>query len=560
MKSLGSIRRSFAPWNDPSAKPYISFENVTKVFGDFTAVDDLSLDIYEKEFFALLGGSGSGKSTLLRMLAGFDEPTKGRILLDGQDLRGIPPYRRPLNMMFQSYALFPHMTVEANVAFGLKQEGMPKADIGARVKEMLKLVKLEQFSKRKPHQLSGGQRQRVALARSVAKRPKVLLLDEPLGALDKKLREETQFELMDLQQSLGLTFVIVTHDQEEAMTMADRIAILDKGQIMQVATPAEIYEAPTSRFVANFVGNVNMFEGTVAAREANTARITRRQRSGDHRRERRRRGCRQRRRLRRPPGEDQGLVAPAGRHGQRHGGRNLRSRLSRRHDYLSRTASGRSGGEGQRAEQLAPHRRPADLERPRLDILPAGCRRRADAVGAADEQRRRRHSRLRSIRRRRALSAFTRRAGGDGTARHHRPLSLAALLLPRSFIIVFKISLSTTAIAMPPYTPVFSLEEGLSGLWSQLGELNIDNYLWLTDDPLYFNAYVSSVWIAGVSTLLALLVGYPIAYGMARAPASLRPTLLMLVILPFWTSFLIRVYAWIGILKPEDCSTSFSWG
>ncbi|MBX3584170.1 MAG: ABC transporter ATP-binding protein [Rhizobiaceae bacterium] len=274
MKSLGSIRRSFAPWNDPSARPYISFENVTKVFGDFTAVDKLSLDIYEREFFALLGGSGSGKSTLLRMLAGFDEPTSGRILLDGQDLRGIPPYKRPLNMMFQSYALFPHMTVEANIGFGLKQEGMPKADIDARVTEMLKLVKLEQFGKRKPHQLSGGQRQRVALARAVAKRPKVLLLDEPLGALDKKLREETQFELMDLQQSLGLTFIIVTHDQEEAMTMADRIAILDKGHLMQVATPAEIYEAPASRFVANFVGNVNMFEGTVAAREEASVRIT----------------------------------------------------------------------------------------------------------------------------------------------------------------------------------------------------------------------------------------------------------------------------------------------
>ena len=177
MKSLGSIRRDFAPWKDPSAKPYIAFENVTKVFGDFTAVDDLSLTIFEKEFFALLGGSGSGKSTLLRMLAGFDEPTKGRILLDGQDLAGIPPYRRPVNMMFQSYALFPHMTVEANIAFGLKQEGMPKADIAARVAEMLKLVKLEQFAKRKPHQLSGGQRQRVSLAHAVAKRPKVLLLD-----------------------------------------------------------------------------------------------------------------------------------------------------------------------------------------------------------------------------------------------------------------------------------------------------------------------------------------------------------------------------------------------
>jgi putrescine transport system ATP-binding protein len=274
MKSLGSIRRDFAPWSDPQAKPYIRFENVTKRFGDFTAVNNLSLSIFEREFFALLGASGCGKSTLLRMLAGFEEPTSGKILLDGQDLRGIPPYRRPVNMMFQSYALFPHMSVEKNIAFGLKQEGMPKADIDRRVAEMLKLVKLERFAIRKPHQLSGGQRQRVALARSVAKRPKVLLLDEPLGALDKKLREETQFELMDLQQELGLTFVVVTHDQEEAMTMADRIAIMDKGEVMQVATPAEIYEAPNSRFVAGFVGNVNLFEGSVAERTENTARIT----------------------------------------------------------------------------------------------------------------------------------------------------------------------------------------------------------------------------------------------------------------------------------------------
>ena len=273
MKSLGSIRRDFAPWADPGAKPYISFENVTKKFGDFTAVNNLSLAVYEREFFALLGASGCGKSTLLRMLAGFDEPTSGRILLDGQDLRGIPPYRRPVNMMFQSYALFPHMTVEGNIAFGLKQDNMPKAEIEARVREMLRLVKLEQFAKRKPHQLSGGQRQRVALARSVAKRPKVLLLDEPLGALDKKLREETQFELMDLQQSLGLTFIVVTHDQEEAMTMADRIAILDRGEVMQVATPAEIYEAPGSRFVAGFVGTVNMFEGSIAGRTAGGAEI-----------------------------------------------------------------------------------------------------------------------------------------------------------------------------------------------------------------------------------------------------------------------------------------------
>ena len=261
MKSLGSIRRSFAPWTDPSAKPYISFRNVTKKFGTFVAVDDLSLDIYHREFFALLGASGCGKSTLLRMLAGFEQPTSGEIILDGVNLAGMPPYRRPVNMMFQSYALFPHMTVEKNIAFGLKQDGLPKNDIAERVAQMLKLVKLEKFAGRKPHQLSGGQRQRVALARSLAKRPKVLLLDEPLGALDKKLREETQFELMDLQQDLGLTFVVVTHDQEEAMTMADRIAVMAAGKVSQVATPAEIYEAPNSRFVADFIGDVNIFDG-----------------------------------------------------------------------------------------------------------------------------------------------------------------------------------------------------------------------------------------------------------------------------------------------------------
>ncbi|MEO1700979.1 MAG: ABC transporter ATP-binding protein [Pseudomonadota bacterium] len=265
MKSLGSIRKSFAPWDDPAAKPYISFENVTKRFGDFTAVNDLTLLVYEREFFSLLGPSGCGKTTLLRMLAGFEEPTSGQILLDGQDLAGVAPHKRPVNMMFQSYALFPHMNVRDNIAFGLRRDKMPEKGVAERVGEMLKLTKLEEFAHRKPHQLSGGQRQRVALARSVAKRPKLLLLDEPLGALDKKLREETQFELMDLQQELGLTFMIVTHDQEEAMTMSDRIAVMDKGIIEQVGTPAEIYEAPNSRYVADFIGSVNMFEGNVGS-------------------------------------------------------------------------------------------------------------------------------------------------------------------------------------------------------------------------------------------------------------------------------------------------------
>nr|WP_245259017.1 ABC transporter ATP-binding protein [Salinarimonas rosea] len=231
------------------------------------AVDDVSLDVYENEFFCLLGPSGCGKSTLMRMLAGFEEPSGGRILLGGEDLAGVPPYERPVNMMFQSYALFPHMSVEKNVAFGLKQEGLPKDVIAVRVAEMLKLVQMQRFAARKPHQLSGGQRQRVALARALAKRPKVLLLDEPLAALDKKLREETQFELMDIQIELGTTFLMVTHDQEEAMTMADRIAVMDSGRLVQVATPGEIYEQPRNRFVADFVGDVNILEGAVAARE-----------------------------------------------------------------------------------------------------------------------------------------------------------------------------------------------------------------------------------------------------------------------------------------------------
>ncbi len=255
------LKGDFAPWTDPANSPLVRFERVTKCFGKFAAVDRLTLDIYQGEFFALLGPSGCGKTTLLRILAGFEMASHGRVLLGGEDLAGVPPYRRPVNMMFQSYALFPHLTVEGNIAFGLKQDGLRKSAIADRVAEMLTLVKLEAFARKRPDQLSGGQRQRVALARSLAKRPKVLLLDEPLAALDKKLRAETQFELMELQASLGTTFVIVTHDQEEAMTVADRIAVMEHGHIVQVATPAEIYEQPNSRYVADFVGDVNLIEG-----------------------------------------------------------------------------------------------------------------------------------------------------------------------------------------------------------------------------------------------------------------------------------------------------------
>ncbi len=264
-KTLGPVRRKFAPWDEPGKTPFIEFKNIVKKFGDFTAVDGVSLNIYEREFFALLGPSGCGKTTLLRMLAGFELPTSGQVMLAGQDLMDTPPYQRPVNMMFQSYALFPHMTVEQNIAFGPKQDGTPPGEIEARVQEMLKLVQLEQFAKRKPHQLSGGQRQRVALARALAKRPKLLLLDEPLGALDKKLREETQYELMDLQQTLGLTFMVVTHDQEEAMTVADRIAVMDKGKLVQVSTPTELYEQPNNKYVADFIGDINLIEGHIAA-------------------------------------------------------------------------------------------------------------------------------------------------------------------------------------------------------------------------------------------------------------------------------------------------------
>jgi len=251
----------------------VKIDRVTKKFDETVAVDDVSLEIKKGEIFALLGGSGSGKSTLLRMLAGFERPTEGRIFLDGVDITDMPPYERPINMMFQSYALFPHMSVADNIAFGLKQDRMSKDEIEARVAEMLKLVHMTQYAKRKPHQLSGGQRQRVALARSLAKRPKLLLLDEPMGALDKKLRSQMQLELVEIIERVGVTCVMVTHDQEEAMTMAQRIAIMHLGWIAQIGSPIDIYETPVSRLVCEFIGNVNLFDGEVVDDAEGYARI-----------------------------------------------------------------------------------------------------------------------------------------------------------------------------------------------------------------------------------------------------------------------------------------------
>ncbi|MBI1732741.1 MAG: ABC transporter ATP-binding protein [Gammaproteobacteria bacterium] len=268
--SSDAARRLPRPWDNPAQVPFIQIKGLSKRFDDVTAVNDVSLDIFRGELFAILGGSGSGKTTLLRMLAGFEQPAAGSIVIDGVDMTPVPPYERPVNMMFQSYALFPHMTVEQNVAYGLRKEGLPRADIARRVAEMLALVKLGSLGGRKPDQLSGGEQQRVALARALVKRPKVLLLDEPLAALDRKLREHTQFELMNIQDQLGITFLVVTHDQEEAMTLATRIAVMNAGRFVQVGTPAEIYEFPCNRFVADFFGTVNLFSGRVAGNSGDT--------------------------------------------------------------------------------------------------------------------------------------------------------------------------------------------------------------------------------------------------------------------------------------------------
>ena len=360
------------PWKDPGAQPYVRVEKLTKRFGDFVAVDDVTLNIYRNEIFCLLGGSGSGKTTLLRMMAGFERPSEGRIWIDGADVTATPPYERPVNMMFQSYALFPHMSVQKNVAFGLRQDKVSAAEIDQRVAEILKLVRMEQFAKRMPHQLSGGQRQRVALARALVKRPKLMLLDEPLAALDKKLREHTQFELLNIQETLGVTFVVVTHDQEEAMTLATRIGVMNHGEIVQIGTPSDIYEYPSSRFVADFIGSVNMFEGRLdRGRAGLRARRLGRARRHLPRRPRRERRTGRDRLGRAAAGEDRAVArAPRGRRRQPRRGRGRRGRLPRRPVHLPGQARERAPGARYAAEHAA-HRcgRPDPLGRPRLAQL-----------------------------------------------------------------------------------------------------------------------------------------------------------------------------------------------
>ncbi|MDR2464279.1 MAG: polyamine ABC transporter ATP-binding protein [Holosporales bacterium] len=264
---LPSMKRNIEPWQDPTAEPYIQIESISKKYAFVEAVRNVSLSIYKGELFSLLGGSGCGKSSLLRVLAGFEKPTSGRIIIDSIDITNLPPYERPVNMMFQSYALFPHMTVYQNIAFGLKQESLLKNVIHDRVMESLDLIQLSSYAERMPNELSGGQKQRVALARSLVKRPKLLLLDEPMTALDKRLREQTQFELVNIQERVGITFILVTHDQEEAMTMSTRMAIMEEGRIRQIGAPHDIYEFPNSRFVAEFIGSMNIFDGVVVEDE-----------------------------------------------------------------------------------------------------------------------------------------------------------------------------------------------------------------------------------------------------------------------------------------------------
>lgn len=456
--------------------PLLEIRNLTKSYDGQHAVDDVSLTIYKGEIFALLGASGCGKSTLLRMLAGFEQPSAGQIMLDGVDLSQVPPYLRPINMMFQSYALFPHMTVEQNIAFGLKQDKLPKAEIASRVNEMLGLVHMQEFAKRKPHQLSGGQRQRVALARSLAKRPKLLLLDEPMGALDKKLRDRMQLEVVDILERVGVTCVMVTHDQEEAMTMAGRIAIMNRGKFVQIGEPEEIYEHPTTRYSAEFIGSVNVFEGVLKERQEDGLVLY-----------------------------SPGLVHPLKVDADASVVDNVPVHVALRPEKIMLCEEPPANG-----CNFAAQPKPFKLWLSQLQM---------------------KHGRKLVI----AL-----------------PYIWLILLFLLPFLIVFKISLAEMARAIPPYTELMEWADGQLSI-----TLNLGNFLQLTDDPLYFDAYLQSLQVAAISTICCLLIGYPLAWAVAHSKPSTRNILLLLVILPSWTSFLIRVYAWMGILKNNGVLNNF---
>ena len=426
--------------------PLLRIESVTKRFGGFTAVDKLSLDIRAGEFFALLGPSGCGKTTLLRMLAGFETPDAGKILLNGKDIAQVLPHQRPVNMMFQNYALFPHLSVRDNIAFGLKRGSMPRPEIDARVAEMVALVKLEGLEKRKPDQLSGGQKQRVALARSLARRPQVLLLDEPLAALDKKLRESTQGELTELQRRLGLTFIIVTHDQEEAMTVADRIGVMDSGRLEQVATPRQLYEAPSSRWIAEFVGDINMIEGQIERAEEHRLTIATR---------------------------DAGTIVAA----------EPRQPLTKttvcvaiRPEKVKLSRRGPVSDAGRRDSDEPARRRGhrGQLSR-RRHHLQGQARHRRNVTRVDGQHRAARHERLQCKPARDGVVHARRlRGAGAMSARRifARPARFAAIapylwmllffLVPFGFVL--KISLSQTAIAQPPYVPQFDLTQGWAAI------------------------------------------------------------------------------------------------
>ena len=531
-------------------KPYLQIKGLAKKYGDNLAVKPLNLEINQHEIFALLGSSGSGKSTLLRMLAGMEIPSEGQIILDGQDITKLAPYDRPINMMFQSYALFPHMTVADNIAFGLKQDKLPKDEIAARVDEMLRLVQMPQFAKRKPHQLSGGQQQRVALARSLAKRPKLLLLDEPLGALDKKLRQQTQFELVNTLEKVGVTCIMVTHDQEEAMTMASRVAIMSHGELQQVGTPADVYDYPESTFVAEFIGETNIFEGKLVHKDDAHALID----------------CPE---LPSKVYTDQKLEAENGQtiwvsirpedidlHKEKPAHRDTHNWAKGKVKEIAYLGSfaiyhvQMENGRIIKSQVPAPYWYVRGIEPPTW----------GDEVYLDWPENQ--------------PTPLTTRKTWGGKLVIGVPFVWLLLLFLVPFFIILKISFAEQALSIPPFTPLFNEETGalqvslqnykdiFADLGSSLGALLNPFDGGNQGDNIYLLTYWLSIKTALTTTLICLLIGYPMAYAISRAHPSIRNGLLLAIMLPFWTSFLLRVYAWMGLLGQNGIINNYlmKWG